>query len=69
MKEKEPTEQEMHDYFNKLKSKLMQDPKWELRQELGKFLLRHIDDLSEQEKTRYDELLILLKEAPTPSPH
>lgn len=54
----EPTEEDFKRVLNKLK----QDPKYDLHQELGQFLFRHIDDLSPDERKRYDELLILLKD-------
>lgn len=56
-----PTNEEQQDYFSKLLIKLKKDPLFEQRQELGKFLIRHIDDLSPAERKRYDELLIILK--------
>jgi hypothetical protein len=61
---KEPTEQEMKDYCDKLLNKFRQDPQYELQQELGRFLIRHIDDLTLTERKRYDELIILLTEKP-----
>ena len=60
MKDREPTEKEIEVYCNKLISRLKKDPQWELHQELGQMLLRHIDDLTPQERKRYDELKELL---------
>ena len=57
----EPTEQEKEAYFEKLLNKFKQDPQYELKQELGKFLMRHINDLNADERKRYDELILLLK--------
>ena len=58
---KEPTEQEKEKYFESLISKFKQDPKWELKQEFGKMLMRHIDSFTTEERKRYDELKLLLK--------
>jgi len=57
----EPTEQEKEAYSEKLLNKFKQDPQYELRQELGKFLMRHIDDLNPDERKRYNELILILK--------
>jgi len=45
-----------------LLSKFKQDPDFEKRQELGKFLLRHIDDLTKEERARYDQLVAELSQ-------
>ena len=58
---KEPSEQEMSNYLEKLINKFKLDPQWELMQEFGKFLMRDINDLSVEERKRYDELKELLK--------
>lgn len=54
--------EEMDSYLEKLVVKLKQDPKWELRQEFGRMLLRHIDSFTEAERIRYKELKQLLKD-------
>lgn len=59
--ETEPTEEQLNSYFDKLLSKLKQDPQYELRQELGNMLMRHISTFSEKELDRYNELLEILK--------
>lgn len=53
----QPTESQMQDLLNRLK----QDPQFELRQELGKMLFRHINSFTPEERKRYDELIELLK--------
>lgn len=58
---KEPTEQEMQEYFDKLLNKFKQDPQYELKQEFGKMLMKHIDDFDADELARYNELKQLLK--------
>lgn len=45
----------------KLLNKLKQDPNFELMQEYGKLLMRHINSFTPEEKKRYDELGELLK--------
>lgn len=62
MEKKDPTTEEMENYFSKLLEKFKQDPKFELRQELGKLLMIHINDFTAVQRKRYDELLKLLKE-------
>ena len=54
--------EEMDSYLEKLIAKLKQDPKWELQQEFGRMLLRHIDSFTEAERIRYEELKQLLKD-------
>ena len=46
---------------NRLLAKLKQDPLFDLRQEYGTMLMRHVDSYSAEEKRRYDELTNLLK--------
>ncbi len=55
---KDEREQKLQKVLDRLKSV---DDKFELRQEFGRFLMRHINDLSEQELKRYNELKELLK--------
>jgi len=57
----EPTDQQKEEYFNKLLSKLKQQPHFKERQELGKLLMKHIDSFTPEERKRYDELLKILK--------
>lgn len=48
----------------KLLSRLKQDPQFDLMQEYGKLLMRHIDSFTPEERNRYDELTeILTKKA------
>jgi len=56
----EPTPEQMEDYCQKLITKFKKDPQWELQQEFGRMLLRHIDSFTDQEKIRYEELRRLL---------
>ena len=49
------------EYYQKLIAKFKQDPNWELQQELGTMLLRHIDSFTTEERNRYEELIKLLK--------
>lgn len=58
--EKEPTEQEKQNYYSKLLNKFKQDPQYELMQEYGKLLMKHIDSFTVEERKRYDELQQLL---------
>jgi hypothetical protein len=60
-KKKEPTEREIKNYYDKLLNKLKQDPLFDLRQEFGQMLMRHIDSFTTKEKIRYEELKKLLK--------
>lgn len=55
----EPTDAEKEAYFNKLLNKLKQDPLYEVRAELGKLLMIHIEDLTPEQRKRYDELITL----------
>jgi len=59
---KEPTEEEYEAYLEKLLNKFKQDPQYELKQELGKLLMRHINSFTPEERKRYDELIEILKE-------
>jgi uncharacterized membrane-anchored protein YjiN (DUF445 family) len=58
----EPTPEQIENYYQNLISKFKQDPKWELQQEFGRMLMLHIDDLSENQRARYEELKTLIKE-------
>ena len=44
----------------RLLSKLQKEPLASERQEFGRFLLRHINDLTAEERKRYDELEAIL---------
>lgn len=55
-----PTSKQIEDYCQKLISKLKKDPKWELQQEFGKMLMRHINSFTKEERIRYKELKRLL---------
>lgn len=46
----------------KLLAKLRAMPLAKEREEFGKMLFRHIDSFSEEERKRYEELKIILKE-------
>ena len=59
---REPTDHEKKDYYDKLLNKLKQDPLFDLRQEFGQMLMRHIDSFTIDERIRYEELKRLLKE-------
>jgi hypothetical protein len=52
----------IEEQYDRLLKKLQQDPQFELRQELGQFLLQHIDSLTPEERKRYDELIELLNQ-------
>ena len=56
-----PTPEQIEEYYQKLITKFKQDPKWELQQEFGRMLMRHIDSFTEEERNRYEELKELLK--------
>jgi len=56
----EPTPEQMEDYYQKLITKFKKDPQYELQQEFGRMLLRHIDSFTDQERIRYEELKRLL---------
>jgi len=55
-----PTPEQMEDYYQKLITKFKKDPQYELQQEFGRMLLRHIDSFTDQERIRYEELKRLL---------
>lgn len=55
-----PTKEQTDDYLNKLVAKFKKDPKWELQQEFGKMLMRHINTFTPDELARYNELKELL---------
>jgi hypothetical protein len=55
-------EQQFEERCNSLLSKMKaKDPQFELKAELGKLLMKHINDFTTEEKKRYDELLKILK--------
>jgi flagellar biogenesis protein FliO len=56
------TEEEMEQYMQKLIEKFKQDPKWELQQDFGRMLMRHIDSFTNEERVRYEQLKELLKD-------
>jgi len=60
MEETEPAPEQIEAYCQKLMAKLKQEPNWELRQEFGTMLMRHINSFTEEEKNRYEELKRLL---------
>lgn len=62
MREKEPTPEQLQNYFDRLLAKFKKDPQYELKQEFGTMLMRHIDSFSESELARYNELKTLLKQ-------
>lgn len=55
-----PTEEQLQAQLDRLRAN---NPMWREYEELGAFLMRPIDDLTEAEQARYDELLIILKDA------
>lgn len=62
MEKKQPTPEEMKIYFDNLLARLkVKDPQFDLRSELGMLCMKHINDLSPDERKRYDELKVLLK--------
>ncbi len=63
-----PTPEQIEGYCQKLIAKFKHDPDYELRIELGKMLVRHIDSFTKEERDRYDELLRLLNNPPPPHP-
>lgn len=60
-----PTALEYDEYLQKLLNKLKQDPQFELRQEFGRMLMRHINTFSDDEMKRFKYLEEQLKQ-PTP---
>jgi hypothetical protein len=59
---KEYSPEEYEAYLEKLLNKFKQDPQYELKQEFGQLLMRHIDSFSPEERKRYEELKDILKE-------
>ena len=55
-----PTPEQIEGYCQKLIAKLKQDPEYELMQEYGRLLMKHIDSFTPEERKRYDELTIIL---------
>lgn len=58
---KNKTSEEVENFYQKILDKLKQDPLYELRQEFGMMLFKHINDFTEEEYKRYNELKELLK--------
>lgn len=58
--ERKPTEQEKEAYYQRLLAKFKQDPNYELNLEFGRLLMIHINDLTPEQRKRYDELKTLL---------
>lgn len=58
---KELTVEKYEDYCEKLLNKFKEDHLFELKQEFGMMLFKHIDDFTPQELERYNELKELLK--------
>lgn len=57
------SEEKMDEYFKQMLNKLKaKDPQFEDRIEFGKLLMKHINDLTPEERKRYDELNESLKE-------
>jgi hypothetical protein len=46
--------------YDRLLKKFQQDKDFDLMQEYGRFLMRHIDSLTPKERERYDELTKIL---------
>jgi hypothetical protein len=65
MKDKEPTKEEIESYCQKLIGVLKKDPQWELQQEFGQLLFRHIDSFTPDERKRYEELKVILSNPDT----
>ena len=55
-----PTPKQIEDYCQTLIAKLKKEPNWELQQEFGRMLMRHIDSFTPDERKRYDELKSIL---------
>ena len=62
MKDTTPTPKQIEGYCQKLKLELEQDPRWKLQQELGEMLMKRIEDFTDEERRRYDELTELLND-------
>jgi hypothetical protein len=58
---KKHTDEKIEACYQKLLNRFKQDPLFELRQEFGMMLFKHIDDFTPQELKRYNELKELLK--------
>lgn len=58
---KEVSPEQFEKYCQELLDKLKQYPQYELHQEFGRLLLRHIDSFTAEERNRYEELKQLLK--------
>jgi replication fork clamp-binding protein CrfC len=56
-----PSPEQIEEYCQKLIAKFKQEPNWELQQEFGRMLMRHIDSFTEEERNRYDELKRILE--------
>jgi hypothetical protein len=54
-------EKRIEDYCENLLNKFKKDPQYDLKQEFGMMLMRHIDSFTIEERKRYDELEELLK--------
>jgi hypothetical protein len=50
--------------LEKLLEKFKQDPQYDLKQEFGKLLMRHIDSFTPAERERYEELQKILMTKP-----
>lgn len=46
--------------MQRLLDKFKQDPQYELKQEFGRMLMRHINSFTPEERKRYDELKTIL---------
>lgn len=58
---KEPTKCQYEAYYSQLITKLKAtNPNWELTQEFGRMLMRHIDSFTPEERKRYEELIKIL---------
>jgi len=62
MSDRKPTQEEIEAYHTKLINKFKQDPRFELKQEFGKMLMRHIDSYNPDELKRYNELKSILSD-------
>ena len=57
-----PTPEQIEGYCQKLIAEFKKNPNWELRQEFGTMLMRHINSFTKEERDRYEELKRLLNE-------
>ena len=55
------TDEEIEAYYEALLKEFKKDPNFELQQEFGEMLMRHIDTFTPKELERYNELKQLLK--------